>query len=109
MRTSSAQTLSVSGNSDGSSGSGEGSGSRGSGGGRVSIFTVAPQILATAVSTARTATANLLQSLQKKRTKKKSIVSSEESHVPTEMSSAEAKEEDTSAQEEGKLKISFNY
>lgn len=107
MRTSSAPTLSGSGNRGGSSASGEGSGSRGSGGSRVTIFTVTPQILVTAVSTATTATANLLQGLQKKRTKKKNAVSSTGNHVANEISSMETKQEQPSTQQEGKLKILF--
>lgn len=109
MRTSSAPTLSGSGNRGGSSASGEGSGLRGSGGSRVTIFTVAPQFLVTAVSTASTATANLLQGLQKKRTKKKTVVSSTGNHVANEISSMETKQDQPSTQEEGKLKISFYY
>jgi pyruvate/2-oxoglutarate dehydrogenase complex dihydrolipoamide dehydrogenase (E3) component len=93
----------------GNSGGGEGSGPRENAGSRVTIFTVAPQILVTAVSTASTATANLLQSFQKKRKKKRSVMSSEENHGAMEMSSMEAKQEQQSAQEQGKLKISFYY
>lgn len=109
MRTSSAPTLSGSGNRGGSSASGEGSGLRGSGGSPVTIFTVAPQFLVTAVSTASTATANLLQGLQKKRTKEKIVVSSTGNHVANEISSMETKQDQQSTQEEGKLKISFYY
>ncbi|GFG39955.1 hypothetical protein Cfor_09012, partial [Coptotermes formosanus] len=87
-RTSSASTLSGSGSRGSGSGSGEGSGFRRSGGKRVTVFTVAPQLLITAVSSTRTATANLLEALQKKRAKKGSapfddVVMSAENHVAT--------------------------
>ena len=61
-----------------------GSGFRGSG---ITILSSAPRLLVTAVSSASTATASLLEGLQKKRTKKKAttgnLVSSVKNHVGT--------------------------
>jgi hypothetical protein len=114
-RTSSASTLSGSGcRSGGGGGGGEESGRRGSGGRRVTVFTVAPQVLITAVSTASTATANLLEALQKKRTNKRSapfddVVMSAENHVAADdMSNMQARQQNRATQVEGKLKISFH-
>jgi hypothetical protein len=112
-RTSSASTLSGSGSRGSGSGSGEGSGFRRSGGKRVTVFTVAPQLLITAVSSTRTATANLLEALQKKRAKKGSapfddVVMSAENHVATDdKSNMQAQQQNHSTKIEGKLKISF--
>jgi hypothetical protein len=93
----------------GGSGSSEGSGFRGSGGRRVTIFTVTPQILVTAVSTASAA----ISGLQKKRTKKKNPTPSEnattsgEQHVASSMNSDQ---EQTFTQEEGKqTSLFYNY
>jgi len=113
-RTSSASTLSGSGSRGGGSGSAEGSGFRGSGGRRITVFTVAPQVLVTAASTASTATASLLAALQKKRAKKDSapfdeVVMSAENHVATDgISSMQSQQQHRSTQVEGKLKISLH-
>lgn len=113
-RTSSASTLSGSGGRGGGSGSAEGSGFRGSVGKRITVFTVAPQVLVTAASTASTATASLLEALQKKRTKKDSapfdeVVMSAENHVATDgISSMLSQQQNRSTQIEGKLKIAFH-
>jgi hypothetical protein len=115
-RTSAASTSSGSGSrgdggGSGGGGSGKGSGFRGSGGSRVTIFTLAPQILVTAVSTASTATVNLLEGLQKTAKKKKSVptgnvVTSAENHVATVTSSMDAEQQQLSTHE-GELKIIF--
>lgn len=111
-RTSSASTLSGSGSRGGGSGSAEGSGFRGSGGRRITVFTVAPQVLVTAASTASTATASLLAALQKKRAKKDSapfdqVVMSAENHVATDViSGMQSQQQHRPTQVEGKLKIS---
>jgi len=113
-RTSSASTLSGSGSRGGGSGSAEGSGFRGSAGRRITVFTVAPQVLVTAASTASTATASLLAALQRKSAKKDSapfdeVVMSAENHVATDViSSMQSQQQHRSTQVEGKLKISFH-
>lgn len=109
-RTSSAPTLSASGGRGGGCGSGEGSGFQGSDGRRVTVISVAPEIVITAVSTASTATANLLEALQKKAKKVSApfddVVVSSENHVTTEgVSSMQAPQQNSSAQVGGKLKI----
>jgi hypothetical protein len=114
-RTSSASTLSGSGSRGGGSGSAEGSGFRGSGRRRITVFTVAPQVLVTAASTASSATASLLAALQKKRAKVDSapfdeVVRSAENHVATDgiRSMQSQQQHHSTTQVEGKLKISFH-
>lgn len=111
-RTSAASTSSGSG-SRGDGGGGKRSGFRGSGGNRVTIFSLAPQIIVAAVSTASTATVNLIESLQKTAKKKKSVptgnvATSKENHVTTVTSSMDAEHQQLSAHE-GELKIAFIF
>jgi hypothetical protein len=115
-RTSAASTSSGSGSrGDGGVGgsSGKGSGFRGSGRSRVTIFTLAPQILVTAVSTAGTATVNLLEGLQKtakghNSVPAGSVVTSTGNHVATVTSSMDADQQQLPACE-GELKVMFIF